>query len=88
MAESGWRSEGMATMRLPSASAGAEEDSVLTETEMRRREKENLRRALRQTQWRIYGPDGAAELLGVKPTTLVSRIKKLGLRSSASPPRS
>jgi len=44
-----------------------------------RLEKENLRRALRQTRWKIYGPDGAAELLGVKPTTLVSRIKKLGL---------
>ncbi len=57
----------------------AGEDPVLTEAEMRRLEKENLRRALRQTRWKIYGPDGAAELLGVKPTTLVSRIKKLGL---------
>jgi transcriptional regulator with GAF, ATPase, and Fis domain len=60
-------------------SASAEEDLVLTEAEMRRREKENLRRALRQTRGKIYGPEGAAELLGVKPTTLVSRIKKLGL---------
>ena len=52
----------------------------LTEVEVRRIEAENLRRALRQTRWKIYGPDGAAELLGVKPTTLVSRIKKLGLK--------
>jgi len=60
--------------------AGTEGESVLTEVEMRRHEKENLRRALQQTRWRVYGPDGAAELLGVKPTTLVSRIKKLGLQ--------
>jgi len=53
---------------------------VLTEVEMRRHEKDNLRRALAQTRWKVYGPDGAAELLGIKPTTLVSRIKKLGLR--------
>jgi transcriptional regulator with GAF, ATPase, and Fis domain len=57
----------------------AGEDPVLNEVEMRRLEKENLRRALRQTRWKIYGPYGAAELLGVKPTTLVSRVKKLGL---------
>ncbi|MCH8144779.1 MAG: hypothetical protein IIA55_08695 [Gemmatimonadetes bacterium] len=46
---------------------------------MRRRERENLLAALRQTNWRIYGPSGAADLLGVKPTTLTSRVKKMGL---------
>jgi formate hydrogenlyase transcriptional activator len=35
--------------------------------------------ALEQTGWRIRGPAGAAALLGLKPTTLESRIKKLGL---------
>ncbi|HSR50278.1 MAG TPA: sigma 54-interacting transcriptional regulator, partial [Acidobacteriota bacterium] len=60
-------------------SASAAEDSVLTEAEMRRLEKENLRRALSRTRWKVYGTGGAAELLGVKPTTLVSRIKRLGL---------
>ena len=30
--------------------------------------------------WKIKGPDGAAELLGVKPTTLLSRMAKWGLR--------
>lgn len=34
---------------------------------------------LEQTGWRIRGPAGAAALLGLKPTTLESRIKKLGL---------
>jgi transcriptional regulator with GAF, ATPase, and Fis domain len=36
--------------------------------------------ALPQTGWRIRGSGGAAELLGIKPTTLDSRIKKLGIR--------
>jgi transcriptional regulator with GAF, ATPase, and Fis domain len=31
-------------------------------------------------QWRVSGPSGAAKLLGVKPTTLADRMKKLGLR--------
>jgi transcriptional regulator with GAF, ATPase, and Fis domain len=51
-----------------------------TEVEMQRREQENLLVILRKTGWKIKGPDGAAELLGVKPTTLLSRIKKLGLQ--------
>ena len=36
--------------------------------------------ALEQTGWHIRGPAGAAALLGLKPTTLESRIKKLGLQ--------
>ncbi len=35
--------------------------------------------ALQQTGGKIFGPDGAAELLGMKPTTLASRIAALGL---------
>jgi DNA-binding NtrC family response regulator len=59
----------------------------LTEPEIQRRERDNLRIVLDKTGWRIKGPDGAAELLGVKPTTLISRIKKLGLkRAEAEPP--
>ena len=50
----------------------------LTESEMRRRERENLLAILQKTGWRIKGSDGAAELLGVKATTLVARIKKMG----------
>jgi DNA-binding NtrC family response regulator len=54
------------------------EPEYLTESEMRRRERENLFAILQKTGWRIKGSDGAAELLGVKPTTLVARIKKMG----------
>jgi transcriptional regulator with GAF, ATPase, and Fis domain len=52
---------------------------VIPEAEMKRRERENIQNALERTRWKISGPGGAAELLGVKPTTLASRIKKLGI---------
>jgi hypothetical protein len=41
-------------------------------------------RALRATGGRVSGRGGAAEILGLKPTTLESRIRRLGLRK---PPR-
>jgi formate hydrogenlyase transcriptional activator len=43
-------------------------------------ERQHILRALRQTEWRIAGPRGAATLLGVKRTTLQARIRKLGIR--------
>jgi DNA-binding NtrC family response regulator len=52
----------------------------VTESEMRRRERENLLAILEKTQWKIKGMDGAAELLGVKPTTLFARMKKMGFK--------
>jgi transcriptional regulator with GAF, ATPase, and Fis domain len=50
--------------------------AILSDAEMRRRDRENLRRALERCQGKIYGPDGAAALLGLKPTTLASRLKR------------
>lgn len=58
----------------------AETAAFLTETEMRRYERTNLAAALEKANGKIKGPGGAAELLGLKPATLVSRIKKLGLK--------
>ena len=52
---------------------------VLSEPEMRQRQRENIIAVLRQSGGRIYGPHGAAAILGLKPTTLSSRIKKLGI---------
>jgi len=52
---------------------------VVTDDEMKRRERENILIALNQTNWQVHGPGGAAELLGVRPTTLASRIKRMGL---------
>jgi transcriptional regulator with GAF, ATPase, and Fis domain len=56
-----------------------EAPAVMTDEEMKRRERENIAAALERSGGRIYGAGGAAELLRMKPTTLSSRIKKLGL---------
>jgi transcriptional regulator with GAF, ATPase, and Fis domain len=53
---------------------------ILTEPELRQRERENLLAALTKTDWKIYGHGGAAELLAAKPTTLLSRMKKMRLK--------
>jgi transcriptional regulator with GAF, ATPase, and Fis domain len=53
---------------------------VVTAAEIRRRERDNLVAALERARWKIYGSGGAAELLGLKPTTLTSRMKALGIR--------
>jgi len=55
---------------------------VLTEAEMREHVRRNVLAALAKARWKIHGSGGAAQLLGIKPTTLTSRIKKLGLRRS------
>jgi transcriptional regulator with GAF, ATPase, and Fis domain len=52
------------------------------DSEWRRRERENLETALKKAGGRIYGRDGAAELLGIRPTTLQSRLRAFGIRMS------
>jgi transcriptional regulator with GAF, ATPase, and Fis domain len=42
-------------------------------------ESEHFHRVLQATDWRIRGKGGAAEILGLKPTTLEARMKKLGI---------
>lgn len=54
--------------------------AVIPESEIRRLERDNLLAALERTDWTVYGAEGAAELLGIKPSTLASRIKKMGLQ--------
>ena len=57
----------------------APEQSVLTEHDMKELQRKNILAALGQTNWRVSGKDGAAELLGVRPTTLSDRIRSFGL---------
>jgi transcriptional regulator with GAF, ATPase, and Fis domain len=64
---------------LKGTSNEREKSEFLTEAEIRRRECENIFVVLQKTGWKIKGADGAARLLGLKPTTLISRIKRLGL---------
>ena len=60
--------------------ASDEETPILTETEMKLRDRENLLNALNQCGWKITGVNGAAEVLAMKATTLHSKMKKLGLK--------
>lgn len=60
------------------------ESSVLTAEEFKQKEKENIIAALKQSNWKVSGKDGAAELLGIKPTTLTHKIKSLEIRSPNS----
>jgi len=71
-------SSALATARSPSQ----EESAVVSEEEMNRRVRDNLLAALKRSGGRIYGPGGAAELLGMSPSTLNTRVKKLGLKKS------
>ncbi|MCA9458879.1 MAG: hypothetical protein KC587_19630, partial [Nitrospira sp.] len=68
-----------ASIKTPVKKPGEVPGEILTEEDIRLREKANIQAALKRTDWKIYGQDGAAELLGLKPTTLLSRIKKMGI---------
>jgi len=72
------------TRPAPPRSEQKDEREFLTETEMQQHQRENLLLVLEKSGWKIKGADGAAELLGVKPTTLLSRIKKMGLKRETS----
>jgi len=52
---------------------------IITEPEWTAMQRENILQALDATNWRVQGDGGAAELLGIKPTTLRSRMQKLGI---------
>ena len=49
-------------------------------------ERAHVLRVLYATGWRIEGPSGAARALGLKPSTLRSRMRKLGIRRSLPAP--
>lgn len=72
-----------AAIRTNGVEPGASEsgkDTVLTEKELKALQKKNLVAALRQANWRVSGKGGAAELLGVRPTTLSDRIRTFGIK--------
>ncbi|MGC2302093.1 sigma-54 interaction domain-containing protein, partial [Candidatus Binatus sp.] len=82
-----WR-EGPLTFDLPASPArqGTEQQpkpvadaAFLTRDELKRQERETIISALKQTAGKVSGPGGAAELLGMKSSTLASRISALGI---------
>jgi formate hydrogenlyase transcriptional activator len=58
--------------------------AIMTSAELRDHERGNIRAALEACNGKVFGRGGAAEMLDIKPTTLASRIKALGI----TPPRS
>jgi formate hydrogenlyase transcriptional activator len=61
--------------------AGAAESAAIETLE--NNERGHILRALSQTNWVIHGKKGAAELLGINPSTLRSRMEKLGIKKPA-----
>tara|TARA_R110002096_G_scaffold154_28_gene995 strand:+ start:432 stop:2234 length:1803 start_codon:yes stop_codon:yes gene_type:complete len=55
-------------------------NDVLTEQDMREFQRNNIVKALERSNWKVSGSGGAAELLGIKPTTLADRIRALKIK--------
>ena len=68
------------TIPVPNPSPASMKQSV----KIKDIETEHFRNVLESTRWRIRGADGAADRLGLPPTTLEARLAKLGLKR---PPR-
>jgi DNA-binding NtrC family response regulator len=62
------------------ANVGAEESKLATVEQL---ERNHTVRALAEANWLIHGKRGAAEILGINPSTLRSRMEKLGIRRQA-----
>jgi transcriptional regulator with GAF, ATPase, and Fis domain len=67
---------------MPAEAAGGRDTSSRDST------RERIIEALEQTGWRVSGPRGAAHLLGLKPTTLEARMKRLGITRPSTPSQS
>jgi len=57
-----------------------QDERVLTDSQVLQLERNNILLALKKSDGRVAGPNGAATLLGIKPSTLASRIKAMKIR--------
>jgi transcriptional regulator with GAF, ATPase, and Fis domain len=73
--------EDMAHVTAPGriAAPTISQERILTDAEIRQLEKDNMVCALTKVNWKISSTGGAAELLGLNPNTLSSRMKSLGI---------
>ena len=74
-----------AEKRLSTKTSAEEPPEFVTVVEFRELEKANVMAALQHAGWKVWGPDGAAELLGVKPSTLAYQMKMFGIEKANSP---
>jgi transcriptional regulator with GAF, ATPase, and Fis domain len=70
----------LAARESPVQPAGTANQRLFTRDELKELERESIVQALHRTKGKVFGPGGAAELLGMKPTTLVSRLTALGIK--------
>ncbi len=72
--------------RIPSAEASngfmASEDTGTMRGVLEEAERKQILAALKQTNWIVAGPKGAAALLGMKRSTLQAHMQRLGIRVS------
>jgi len=54
-------------------------EQILTIQQLKQLETTNLQLAIKQCEGKIFGDEGAAKLLGINPTTLISKLKKMGI---------
>lgn len=71
---------GYSEVKQTAVSIPSAETEFVTDAVFREREKMNMYAVLYQSDWRISGTDGAAELLGIKPSTFAYRMKLYGIR--------
>ena len=69
---------------LPPKTEAHASGPVLTFDDIKQLERQNILNALNSTNWKIFGKNGAAELLGIPPTTLTTRIQRMGLNKPVS----
>ncbi len=72
---------------LPSNSSGAKivsSDKILRSQDLKHLERDSIVAALERAHRRISGPGGAAEILGLNPNTLASRMRSLGIKRKTS----
>ncbi len=63
-------------LELPAVALGLVDPPLTLEES----ERAHILRVLHKTSWRVRGPHGAAEILAIKPTTLETRMAKLGIK--------
>ena len=74
---------GLRTEESDEAEPATNSREVLTEKAMREFQRNNTIKALEQTNWKVSGAGGAADILGVKPTTLADRIRTMKIEKPA-----
>lgn len=62
---------------------GTDQNPIMTEDDRKTRDRRNILAALQTSGGRVFGEGGAAELLGLRPTTLLSRMKAHGIQRQA-----